>query len=248
MKGRSRSWRGFWPLILFDGFAEPDEAVVSESVGVGHAHQIEVQVAEGPEGPAEDAVGEGAPPTPGQQHFGEFDGEDEHGGRRAGAPAGFDDFESSCHGFQALGGEAAVVAGIGVEGVAEGGDGVGPSAGCEDAFDFAHDAFGVVDVFEDGIAFDTGELGVAEGEKMGVGLDVDSWGRVDVEVDVAVDVAVGAADVEVPAAEWGVRAVFARIADERFRGGEKRCGRAGRLHLVRRRRMTPLISVNPPGA
>jgi len=57
----------------------------------------------------------------------------------------------------------------------------------ENTFDLAHDAFGVVDMFEDGVAFDAGELGVAEGEQMGVGLDVDAWGGVDVALYVAGD-------------------------------------------------------------
>ena len=224
------NWRRFWRRIRCDGFAEPDVAVVAEAVGVGHAHQVEIEVAQRPEGPAEQAVGEDAPPAPGQQHFGEFDGEDKHGGRRACAPAGLDDFERAGHGAQAFGGEAAVVAGVGVEGVAEGGDGMRPAAGGEDAFDFAHDALGVDDVFEHGIALDAGELGVAEGEQVGVGLDVDAGGGVDVEVDVAVDVAVGAADVEVPLAERSGGVGFAGVADEGVGRGEERGEAASGFH------------------
>jgi hypothetical protein len=64
-------------------------------------------------------------------------------------PAFGDDFQVTGELAEAGGGIAAEIVGVGMEGVAEGDDDMGVAAGGEDAFDFAHEGFGVFGVFED---------------------------------------------------------------------------------------------------
>lgn len=175
--------------------------MVADAVGVRGTEEHQVEIAEREQEPGQGEVCEGAPGTPGEEEFGEFEDGYEEGGGGAGAPSFGDDFEVAGEEFEAVEGEAAVVLRILVEGVAEGGDEVGVAAGSEDAGDFGGDGVGIADVFEDGITFDAGEQVGGEGELFGVGGDVHTGDGEEIEVDVTVDTLAGAADVEVPAAE-----------------------------------------------
>jgi hypothetical protein len=115
---------------------------------------------------------------------------------------------------EAVGGIAAVVLGVGVEGVAEGNDQVGVAAGGEDAFDFADDFFGEFGVFEDGVALDALELVVMEGKGFGVGGDVDTGEGEEIEIDVAWGMGAGGANIEIPAAERGAYLGFGGIVPD----------------------------------
>ena len=165
--------------------------MVAEDVGVGRPAKRDVEVAQGEQGPAQHSVDYSAEGTPGAPEFGILDDEYEEGGGWAGAPPFGDDFKAAGEEAKAWGCEAAIVVGIGVEGVAEGDDEMGVASGGEDAFDLGDDAVRIWRVFEDGVAFDAGEAGVGEGKEFGVAGDIDAGHDGEVNVDVAEGVGAG---------------------------------------------------------
>jgi hypothetical protein len=105
--------------------------------------------------------------------------------------------KGACHLQESVDGVAAVVLGVFVEWMAEGRYDVQDATGGEDAFHFAHDGVGMIDVLKDGVTLDALEEIRGERQVGAIGDDIDSWDAGDIEVDEAGDLGAGSADVEV---------------------------------------------------
>ena len=102
--------------------------------------------------------------------------------------------------FHAVWREAAIIARVLVEGVAERGDYVEIAAGSQHTGQFLHDAFGMLDVFENGVAFDALKLVGGEGQIFGICRKIYAGDGEEIEVDVALRGGAASPDVKVPAA------------------------------------------------